>query len=111
MAVCIIARNYKSLTEEVGFGHLKGQCAALVQWYGCNLTRLWRRGAPVKGNPHIVSGTCIATFRGTRYPNSPSGNHAAIYVEQDRRGSMEGERLGLGGSSDQPGLDLDVRPA
>ena len=83
MLKAIIAKNYEKLTEPVG----SGSCAALVQHYGCNLAAKWRAGATVKGNSLIAKGTCVATFDDNgRYPNKPTGNHAAIYISQDASG-------------------------
>jgi hypothetical protein len=78
----IIATSYTHVTEPVGMGKFKGQCAALVQHFGCHVTNSWRRGAPVKGNNKIREGTCIATFEGNLYPGRDHGNHAAIYIRQ-----------------------------
>ena len=73
--------------RSVGLGRFKGQCAALVQWFGCGKTRYWREGIRVKGNGvHIRRYTCIATFENGLYPSRPHGNHAAVYVSQDEGG-------------------------
>jgi hypothetical protein len=40
----------------------------------------------VRGNPHIASGTAIATFESDGSYTSESGNHAAIYLHQDDHG-------------------------
>lgn len=65
-----------------------GQCVELVQkGAGAPITSSWRKGATVKGNLTISKGTAIATFDSQgRYPNRPTGNHAAIYVGQDSSG-------------------------
>jgi hypothetical protein len=82
----IIATSYTHVTEPVGIGKFKGQCAALVQHFGCHVTNSWRRGARVKGNNKIREGTCIATFEGNLYPGRDHGNHAAIYISQTSEG-------------------------
>jgi hypothetical protein len=64
-----------------------GQCAVFVQkCAGAPLAEFWTPGLPVKGND-IPRGTAIATFDANgRYPNKPTGNHAAIYDGQDETG-------------------------
>ncbi|RYH65631.1 MAG: hypothetical protein EON54_05515 [Alcaligenaceae bacterium] len=47
---------------------------------------MWREGATVKGNLLLTKGTVIATFVNGKYPNKPTGNHAALYVSQDASG-------------------------
>jgi hypothetical protein len=49
-------------------------------------TAAWRRGAVVRGNPHIARGTAIATFEADGTYTNESGNHSAIYLYQDERG-------------------------
>jgi hypothetical protein len=71
------------LTEAVG----NGQCAVLPEFY----TRIgkadtWREGEKVRGSKTIKKGTAIATFVNGRYPNKKHGNHAALYVSQDKDG-------------------------
>ena len=88
MAGPYIGRKVTSaLGKSVGLGRFKGQCAALVQWFGgAPKTQYWQRGMQVKGND-IAPYTCIATFdEEGRYPSLPSGNHAAIYISQDAGG-------------------------
>lgn len=34
----------------------------------------------------LTKGTAIATFVNGKYPNKPTGNHAALYVSQDASG-------------------------
>ena len=65
-----------------------GDCVALVRSAAPDLpnTSLWRPGDNVFGNRSIQEGTIIATFVGGRYPNKPHGNHAAIYLGQDKDG-------------------------
>jgi hypothetical protein len=46
---------------------------------------LWKEGEKVKGAA-IQTGTAIATFIDGEYPSHPTGNHAAIYVEQNASG-------------------------
>lgn len=62
-------------------------CVALVQTYSkAPNTSLWKEGAHVFGNTKIAKGTAIATFVNGKYPNMPTGNHAAFYVGQDASG-------------------------
>ena len=69
--------------EVVGDGH----CVALVQAAaGAPPTSAWRRGALVRGSPGIARGTAIATFEADGTYTSRSGNHAAIYLDQDATG-------------------------
>jgi hypothetical protein len=64
-----------------------GYCVAFVQAAaGAPQTIAWRRGARVYGNPHIPRGTAIATFEADGSYTNESGNHAAIYLDQDERG-------------------------
>lgn len=65
-----------------------GDCVALVRAAAPNLpnTKLWRPGEDVFGNSSIKEGTIIATFVDGRYPNKRTGNHAAIYLSQDKGG-------------------------
>lgn len=61
------------------------ECVALVKHALPQLgpTRNWRRGADIKGpnDPPLQPGTPIATFdKEGRYPNKPTGNHAAIFL-------------------------------
>ncbi|PMS34777.1 hypothetical protein B0G57_113178 [Trinickia symbiotica] len=37
----------------------------------------------MRGNWALPKGTAIATFVNGRYPNRPTGNHAAFYLSQD----------------------------
>jgi hypothetical protein len=68
----------------VGAGHCVDFVRAAA---GAPPTAAWRKGAEVRGNPHIAWGTAIATFEaGGAYTNE-SGNHAAIYLYQDDRGT------------------------
>lgn len=67
----------------VGSGH----CVPLVQQYaGCPQTSEWSEGDPVRDNKKIAKGTAIATFVGGKYPNAQSGNHAALFISQDKHG-------------------------
>ncbi len=69
--------------EVVGDGH----CVTLVKAAtGAPRTSEWRRGAVVRGNPAIARGTAIATFEADGTYTSRSGNHAAIYLDQDVTG-------------------------
>jgi hypothetical protein len=74
--------------QSVGTGKFKGQCAALVQWFGgAPKTLQWKQGIRVKGNgDQIAPYTCIATFEDGVYPNRKHDNHAAIYLSQDGSG-------------------------
>jgi len=65
-----------------------GSCAGLVQWYTtAGLAKTWKEGMVVKGSgSKIKKGTAVATFVNGRYPNKPSGNHAALYISQDANG-------------------------
>jgi hypothetical protein len=47
---------------------------------------LWKEGTKVKGDKTIARGTAIATFEKGIYPSHSTGNHAAIYLEQDSQG-------------------------
>lgn len=63
----------------------RGECVDLLSaCANTPITRNWRKGAKVMGND-IPSGTAIATFKGSRYPNK-RGYHAAIYVSQTHEG-------------------------
>jgi hypothetical protein len=64
------------------------QCAVLVEVLAhAPHTSLWRQGQKVRGNFNILEGTAIATFNSQgRYPNQPTGNHAALYLRQDPGG-------------------------
>ncbi len=64
-----------------------GQCVAYVRkCTGAPQTGLWRPGVKVHGAEQIEFGTAIATFVDGSYPDKPTGQHAAIYVEQDATG-------------------------
>ncbi len=65
-----------------------GQCVVFVQTATrAPTTASWRKGASVRGNRAIRSGTAIATFNSTgTYSNNASGNHAAVYIGQDSSG-------------------------
>ena len=67
----------------IGAGHCVDFVKAAA---GVPRTPLWEEGAQVRGNPHIVPGTAIATFESDGRYTSESGNHAAIYLHQDDRG-------------------------
>lgn len=63
-----------------------GQCVAFVQeCTNAPNTSLWKEGKKVKG-AILDKGTAIATFVDGKYPNNSTGNHAAIYVEQEAAG-------------------------
>lgn len=60
-----------------------GDCVTLLRTYGplkSRPTSTWHEGAKVLGNSTIEPGTAIATFVHGRYPNKPTGNHAAFYL-------------------------------
>jgi hypothetical protein len=64
-----------------------GQCVDFVKAVaGAPRTVAWRAGAAVRGNPRIAPGTAIATFERDGSYASKSGNHAAIYLDQEERG-------------------------
>jgi len=69
-----------------------GNCVALVQ----ALTRVghtstWRPGERVMDAMTLAPGTVIATFENGRYPNRPSGNHAALYLYSGPRSQQTGK--------------------
>ena len=62
------------------------QCVALVKQFAkAPASSLWSEGIKVKG-ASLKPGTAIATFVHGKYPNLPSGNHAAFYLSQDAQG-------------------------
>jgi hypothetical protein len=64
-----------------------GYCVDFVKASaGVPRTDAWQKGAEVRGNPHLPPGTAIATFESDGSYTSESGNHAAIYLDQDERG-------------------------
>ena len=64
-----------------------GYCVDFVKAAaGVPRTAAWRRGVEVRDNPHVARGTAIATFEADGSYTSESGNHAAIYLDQDERG-------------------------
>ena len=65
-----------------------GQCVVFVQDSAkAPNTSLWKQGRKVRDNLLIKQGTAIATFDAHgKYPNKPTGNHAAIYVSQGAAG-------------------------
>lgn len=59
-------------------------CVAVVKYLAkAPQTLQWRRGARVKGNANIASGSAIATFR---MGSNAYDGHAAIYIRQDAFG-------------------------
>ena len=63
------------------------QCVALVQAFArAPRTLAWRQGVSVRGRLMLAKGTAIATFEDGVYKSRPQGNHAALYVSQDRGG-------------------------
>ncbi len=81
-----IAKNYTAQKAVVD----NGQCVRLVQVLaGAPNTSLWREGTKIsqyvnalvlQPSAMVADGTAIATFINGRYPNLPSGNHAALFV-------------------------------
>lgn len=66
-----------------------GQCVALIHAVAnIPATLSWRQGEQVKGNPHIMPGTIIATFDNNgRYGNHTNGtSHAAIFLRRTPSG-------------------------
>ncbi|BEG45583.1 BPSL0067 family protein [Escherichia coli] len=64
-----------------------GECVTLVKRYAhLGSTATWRAGKKVWGDTTIPKGTAIATFFNGRWPGRSSGNHAAFYLGQDKRG-------------------------
>lgn len=61
-----------------------GDCVALVKALTPGLkglaTSAWRQGKRVVDTTGLLPGTAIATFENGRYPNRPTGNHAAFFV-------------------------------
>lgn len=80
--VCSNPEDYEN--KKVGNGH----CVIFVQT--CTAapnTALWQKGDKVRGKLTLKKGTAIATFdEHGKYPNKPTGNHAAIYLSQDATG-------------------------
>jgi hypothetical protein len=67
----------------VGDGH----CVRFVQAAAAApRTSAWRAGAWVRGNNAIPPGTVIATFESDGTYTPETGNHAAVYLSQDRTG-------------------------
>lgn len=64
------------------------QCAVLVEVLAkAPHTSAWRKGRSVRRNLGIQPGTAIATFdEAGRYPNTSTGDHAALYLSQDAMG-------------------------
>jgi len=80
---------YFALQPEAFTGRVvgSGECVDFVKIVaGAPQTTAWRKGVEVRGNPHIVPGTAIATFGPDGTYTNESGNHAAIYLHQDDRG-------------------------
>src|SRR3954453_11592376 len=72
-----------SLGRVIGGGH----CVDYVERVaGAPLTSRWRPGARVRGDRRIARGTAIATFGADGGYTNGTGNHAAIYLGQDRSG-------------------------
>jgi hypothetical protein len=80
---------YVAATPEAFEGEVvgAGYCVDFVKAAaGAPRTAAWRRGVEVRDNPDIARGTAIATFESDGSYRSESGNHAAIYLDQDDRG-------------------------
>lgn len=65
------------------------------KWGPAPTTRNWKQGLDVReaiNQNKIEPGTLIATFVDGKYPNKPTGNHAAIYIDaiRDDRGNLRG---------------------
>jgi len=79
----IAARPQAYEGQVVGSGH----CVDFVKTAaGVPRTAAWQEGPKVQGNPHIEPGTAIATFEPDGSYTSTFGNHAAIYLYEDRNG-------------------------
>jgi hypothetical protein len=64
-----------------------GQCVELVKEAAkAPATSFWKEGVKVKGDATIARGTSIATFVNGVYESKKTGNHAALYLEQDANG-------------------------
>lgn|SRR5437667_8280280 len=64
-----------------------GQCVVFVEVAAkAPHTFCWKKGIDVKGAANIKKGTAIATFTNGKYTNYATGNHAAIYISQDKNG-------------------------
>lgn len=81
----------------VGTGEFRGECAALAQFLVPGLDRVrvaqWKRGARVKDQQSLASGTVIATFDsngryiGTEiHAHKPGRAHIDLYVRQSSVG-------------------------
>jgi hypothetical protein len=69
-----------------------GNCVALVQALtNVGHTSTWRPGERVMDAITIIPGTVIATFENGRYPNRPTGNHAALYLYSGPRDQKTGQ--------------------
>ena len=81
-----IAKDAASyLTKTVG----TGQCVPFVQAAsGAPVSTMWKKGAAVKGNLTLKSGTAIAIFSAAgKYESKTDGtSHAAIYRSQSATG-------------------------
>lgn len=64
-----------------------GQCVAFVKRSsGAPASSTWRQGLKVRGN-NVAQHTAIATFDANgNYPSNPTGQHAAIYIDQTDQG-------------------------
>ncbi|MBV8492663.1 MAG: BPSL0067 family protein [Alphaproteobacteria bacterium] len=83
--------SYIAVNPDVWLGKVvpDGQCVAYVKIAAhAPATGHWKRGALIKDNRSVKSGTAIATFD----PNGKYGSHvdgrshAAIYLSQDKHG-------------------------
>jgi hypothetical protein len=64
-----------------------GQCVAFVrQCSNAPVSSQWAKGVPVKTS-NVAQSTAIATFDDDgNYPDSPTGQHAAIFIGKDGQG-------------------------
>lgn len=76
---------YQEVKKLEGQPHVDGgECVALVKALTPGLKGLatvsWRQGKRVVDTTNLTPGTAIATFENGRYPNRPTGNHAAFFL-------------------------------
>lgn len=76
---------YQAVKSLEGQPHVDGgDCVALVKALTPGLqglaTASWRQGKRVVDTTSLLPGTAIATFENGRYPNRPTGNHAAFFL-------------------------------
>lgn len=76
---------YREVRQLEGQPHVDGgDCVALIKALTPGLqgwsTASWRQGKRVVDTTGLAPGTAIATFENGRYPNRPTGNHAAFFL-------------------------------